>query len=95
MCHRLIFGSHIQPRPHHIIHHHIEQGWWDEPSVHRPPGCLKFRAMVTILSFDDLVVGSEGYKEISHIWHRTVAFQCPYDVSPVYYVVELSQVEED
>ena len=80
---------------HHIIIHHVKQGWLDDPTLHRPPDGLKVQVVVTVLSCDDLLADPEGCKELVHLWTQAVFLQGPDEAAVVYCVVGLPQAEED
>ena len=90
----MIFDGQRQPHPHHIIHHHIKQGWWYDPTLRRHPSGLKVYAVVTVLSCDDLLVDPEVCKDLSHMGPRSVALQGPDEAASVCIIVGLPQVEE-
>ena len=63
--------------------------------MRRTPVGLKVRAVVTVLSCDDLLVEPEGYKDLTHMWPRTVALWGPEKAAVFYSVIWLHQVKED
>ena len=91
----MIFNSHHHLHPHHITHHYIKQCQWNDATMCFPPGGLKVRAVVTVLSCYDLLVDPEGFKEITHIWNHAVYLQIPDEADAVYSVVGLPHVENN
>ena len=74
---------HGQPVLHPIVDNQIEEGRRYEASLGCPPFLMEVRAMLPILTGDDLLPLPELCQDPAHVWYRAVALQCCQEAAPV------------